>query len=79
MTVGQPSRSPASQQVWELYGDALDRPPLLAPAPEKRRGLTSLWRFRPYLRPYLGRFVLMFAVTVGATLVAIVTPLVTVS
>ena len=72
------SASPATRSVWRLYGDALERPVLLATSPiGRRRGVTSLWRFRSYLRPYASRFVLMFVVAFIGTGVAIATPLIT--
>ena len=70
--------SKASRQVWSLYGDALHRSPTIAPPPEgKHRGITSLWRIRPYIRPYLSRFILMVAAMVLAIVVAVITPLIT--
>ncbi len=69
--------SPATRAVWRLYGDALLRPPTLAPAPVNRRTSTSLWRFRPYVRPYATRFVVMLLAMVVAIVVAVVTPLIT--
>ncbi|HPZ50798.1 MAG TPA: ABC transporter ATP-binding protein [Propionibacteriaceae bacterium] len=70
--------SKASRQVWSLYGDALHRSPTIAPPPKgKHRGITSLWRIRPYIRPYLSRFILMVAAMVLAIVVAVITPLIT--
>ena len=64
--------------VWKLYGDALERPVLVAPAPAgRRRSTTALWRFRSYLKPYASRFVFMFVVAFLGTGVAIVIPLIT--
>lgn len=70
--------SKASRQVWSLYGDALHRSATIAPPPKgKHRGITSLWRIRPYIRPYLSRFILMVAAMVLAIGVAVITPLIT--
>lgn len=71
-----------STSVGDLYGDALERPPLLAarrgPRATRRLGaFASLWRFRTYLRPYASRFVIMFVVALLGTGVGIVTPLIT--
>lgn len=67
----------ASERVRVLYGDALDRRPTLLPPTGRATPLSSLLRFRPYLRPYLGRFLTMFLAALGGTGVAIVIPLVT--
>ncbi|WP_232549503.1 ABC transporter ATP-binding protein [Propioniciclava soli] len=65
-----------STSVWDLYGDALQRQPLVAPPSRRRAAWASLWRFRTYLRPYASRFVIMFVVALLGTGVGIVTPLI---
>ncbi len=67
----------ASDRTRMLYGDALRRRPSLLPRPARSTPLTSLLRFRPYIRPYLGRFIVMFLAALGGTGAAIVVPLVT--
>jgi len=66
--------------------NALDRAAAIVPAPRrrygrsgdlKRRGSTSLWRLRPYLRPYALRFVLMVVFALLGVVATIVVPLVT--
>ncbi|MDX6321462.1 MAG: ATP-binding cassette, subfamily bacterial [Propionibacteriaceae bacterium] len=65
---------------------ALDRPPMIAPAPPprygrngqlKRRPSTSLWRMRRYLLPYRARFIAMIVFAAVGLAAGIVIPLVT--
>lgn len=68
-----------SDEVRELYADALGRDPALAPPPRRsaHARFDNLWRCRTYMRPYIARFVLMVLFAFLSTLAGIVTPLVT--
>ncbi|MFG1749406.1 ABC transporter ATP-binding protein [Streptosporangium sandarakinum] len=59
----------------DTAGHAEDARPVPA-APPRRRGLTSLWRMRSYLRPHVTRMVFIWLPALVATGIAIVIPMV---
>lgn len=56
---------------------ALDRPPLVAPAPDRMRSVTNLWRMRSYLRPYQVKFWIMAVMDVLGIFAVLAIPLLT--
>lgn len=67
----------SSQRIYDLYADALNRGPKIAPPGRRHTSLSSLWRFRPYVRDTFGTFWANFALAIVAVLFGIVIPLVT--
>ncbi|WP_328701956.1 ABC transporter ATP-binding protein [Aestuariimicrobium ganziense] len=76
---GSDTTSSAPNHTVRLYGDALDRPPLIDPrrTSTRRNPAASLMRLTPYLKPYAVVFFSMLGLALVAVLLSILTPLIT--